>query len=164
MKTTCPKPSLYISIAFSIALAFCACSKSNSSASPGADNFIWLHNSVNHTTNLDTAFLSGYGLSIPPYTLIAGYPRPPFSFQVRVQFTLTSFDVGNYTINSSPTSPNRLTYTDDAGNDLNGTSGTLSITANNGNYLTGNFSTTVINASSVTSQLTGNFTNMPIKP
>jgi len=164
MKTTHPKFSLYLIVVLSGAIIFFACSKSKDQPASTADNFTWLHSSTNHTTNLDTAFVSAYGVSIPAYTLIAGYPRLPNSFSVRVQFTLTSFNTGNYTITSGAAAPNRLTYIDDSGNILDGTSGTLTITANSNNYLSGNFSTTVINASSVTTQLTGSFTNMPIRP
>ena len=164
MKSIQLKPLLYSAFICVVALSFYACSKSKDSASTNSNDFNWLHGGTYHTAGLDTAFVSGYGFSIPPYTLIGGYPRPPYGIQVRVQFTLSSFNVGTYSINANPPSPNSLEYFADDGSDLVGTSGVVSITANNGNYLSGSFSVTVKNASSVTSQLSGGFTNMPIKP
>ena len=58
---------------------------------------------------------------------------------------------------------NRLTYTDDAGNTLIGAGGTLTITTNSNDYMSGNFSATLITGGGVSSQLTGSFTNMPVR-
>jgi hypothetical protein len=115
-----------------------------------------------HTTTYDTAFLSGHGLAIIPISIIAGFQGVSNTISRRVEFNLTSFNVGSYNIGPLPGSPNRLSFIDDAGFNLNGISGTLNITANSNNYLTGNFSITMIDASSVTSQLTGSFANMSV--
>jgi hypothetical protein len=76
---------------------------------------------------------------------------------------LTSCNVGTYFINDGSVAFNRLTYKDDAGNTLLGAGGTLNITANSNNYISGNFFATLISGSGVPSQLTGNFTNMPVR-
>lgn len=138
------------------------CNKSDGAGQP-ADNFTWTHKGVTHTTSINFAYLTTSGLGNPPFTILAGFPRA-ISFERRIQFYLTSFNTGAYTISGSPGAPNRLTYIDDMGDVLNGISGTLNITANTNNKLSGNFSTTVTDASSVNSQLTGSFTDITITP
>jgi|GEM_PF-6373411 len=97
---------------------------------------------------------------------MAGVPRSVSSYtiQKRVEFNLTSFNAGTYTITSGSGAVNKLSYIDDAGFNLNGTSGILTVTANTGNKISGNFSASLVDGSSVTSQLSGSFSNMVIKP
>lgn len=127
------------------------------------NSFTWIHNDISHYTNLDTAYVSNGGLALFPYTIIAGENRPGYILFMRVEFNLTSFNAGTYTINAGSGSFNRLTYIDDAGNTLIGAGGTLTIIENSNNYLSGNFSATLINGSGVSSLLTGYFNNMPVR-
>lgn len=158
MKPAFFKHTCYIVFLFVILMFFCSCKKSGEAINK---NFTWVHNNISHTTTLDTAYISH--ASRPPYTIFAGENKPGYIIFQRVEFNLTSFNVGTYTVNAGSGAFNRLTYTDDAGNTLIGAGGTLNITANSNNYMSGNFSATLITGSGVTSQLTGNFTNMPVR-
>ncbi|WP_462278494.1 DUF6252 domain-containing protein [Ferruginibacter sp.] len=130
---------------------------------PAADNFTWTHKTIVHTTSTDTAFLNASGLALPAFSIVAGYPRSSYSMLVRVQFVLTSFNTGTYNITTTaPGAPNAVYYIDDDGFNLQGNSGTVTITANSNNKISGNFSVTVTNGSANTA-LTGNFTDMPVK-
>jgi hypothetical protein len=82
----------------------------------------------------------------------------------RVSFHLNSFAVGSSTIVAYPASVNTFDYVDDAGYNLAGISGTVNISSNTNNRLSGNFSVTLIDASSATSLITGSFTDIPIQP
>jgi len=139
-----------------------SCKKSGD-AMANTNSFIWTHNGISNTTKLDTAYKSLSWLSLPPYSIFAGENKPGYIIFRRVEFNLTSFDVGTYAVNAGSGAYNRLTYVDDAGNTLIGAGGTLNITANTNNYLSGNFSTTVITGSGLSSLLTGYFTNIPIR-
>lgn len=142
---------------FVVAVFLCACKKNKSDD----NNFTWVHNSISHSTKLDTAYIAHSGR--PRFTIIAGENKPGYIVFVRVEFNLTSFNKGTYIVNDGYGAFNRLTYTDDTGNTLIGVYGVLNITENTDNYLSGNFSATLISGSGVTSQLTGNFTNMPVR-
>jgi hypothetical protein len=140
---------------------FCACNKSNDQANN--NRFTWIHNGISHTTKLDTAYKSVGGLSLYQYSVIAGEKKAGYIIYTRVEFNLTSFNVGTYTVNDGSGMFNRLTYIDDGGNLLIGVGGTFNITSNSNNYISGNFAATLITGSGTPSQLTGNFSNMPIR-
>lgn len=125
------------------------------------NSFTWTHNGINHTTKLDTAFISHS--SRPLYTIIAGENKPGYIIYERVKFNLTSFNAGRYIVNDGSGAFNRLTYTDDTGTTLIGAGGTLNITANSSNRISGDFSATLITGTGATSLLTGSFTNMPVR-
>ena len=75
--------------------------------------------------------------------------------------SLTSFNVGNYPFGGS--SGNVLRYVDSLGNPTdNAFSGSLNVTANDNNRMSGNFTATVKDISNVTHTTSGTFTNMPI--
>lgn len=159
MKTILVKHTCYIAILLILFMFSFSCKKSGHDT----NSFTWVHNGISHTTNLDTAYVSPGGLALLPYTIIAGENRPGYIIFRRVEFHLTSFNVGTYAVNAGSGAFNRLTYTDDAGSTLIGAGGTLNITVNSNNYLSGNFSATLITGSGVSSLLTGNFTNMPVR-
>jgi len=150
---------------FFIVIALYSCHKSNDTAATEG-NFVWTHKAVTTSTNTDTAFVSVSGLAYPPYTILAGFPRSSYSsaIQKRVEFNLTSFNAGTYTITSGAGAANKMNYIDDAGYNLNGISGTITITVNSGNKISGNFSCMVVDGAAVSSQLSGNFTNMVVNP
>lgn len=75
---------------------------------------------------LENAYLSQEGLAIIPYSIIAGYPRNSSNLiDSRVEFNLTNFSAGAYTIGPFPASPNKLTLIDDSGIVLEGISGSF---------------------------------------
>ena len=143
---------------------FSSCSKSTDSSPQVLNSFVWIHQGVSHTATVDTAFVTGQGLALPPFAIIAGYPRPPYSYLARVEFDLSSFTVGNYSIGPNPNSPtNRLRYIADNGIILAGIGGSLHISAKTTNTMTGDFSVTVTDGINPTTEiLTGSFANMPI--
>jgi hypothetical protein len=157
MKTALFKHIFYIAFLFVILVFFGSCKKDHANS----NSFTWVHNNISHTTTLDTAYISH--ASRPHHTIIAGENKPGYIIFQRVEFNLTSFNVGTYIINDGSGAFNRLTYTDDGGYTLIGAGGTLNITANSNNYMSGNFSATLITGAGVSSLLTGNFTNMPIR-
>lgn len=59
---------------------------------------------------------------------------------------------------------NKVDYVDDSGNNLAGAQGTVTISSNASNKLSGSFSVKLINASSDTTALTGSFTNINVHP
>jgi hypothetical protein len=137
-----------------------SCKKSND-AEPGS--FSWTHAGKTYQPTIYAAYL-GTGYTFTPFHIIAGFGTFPSGFTRRVDFHLTSFAVGTYTVALSPGSANTLDYIDDGGFNLAGTAGTLNITANANNRMSGNFSVTVINPSMVTSPITGSFTDITINP
>jgi hypothetical protein len=157
MKTALFKHIFYIAFLFVILVFFGSCKKDHANS----NSFTWVHNNISHTTTLDTAYISH--ASRPHDTIIAGENKPGYIIFQRVEFNLTSFNVGTYIINDGSGAFNRLTYTDDGGYTLIGAGGTLNITVNSNNYMSGNFSATLITGAGVSSLLTGNFTNMPIR-
>lgn len=161
MKKKLVRHTCYIAFLLVLLIFSFSCKKSRDDQTK--NNFTWIHNGISHITNLDTAYVSHGGLALFPYTIIAGENRPGYNIFTRVEFNLTSFNVGTYTINAGSGAFNRLTYRDDAGNTLIGAGGTLTITTNSNNYLSGNFSATLTTGSGVSSLLTGNFSNMPIR-
>jgi hypothetical protein len=162
MKTTLVKHTGFIVFLFVILMFFYSCKKAGDDQANN-NSFTWVQNGINHTTNLDTAYVALGGLSLSPYTIMAGENKPGYIFYRRVEFNLTSFNVGTHTVNAGSGAFNRLTYTDDAGTTMIGAGGTLNITANSNNYMSGNFSATLITGAGVSNLLTGNFTNMPIR-
>jgi hypothetical protein len=157
------KAIFYLVLLSVVFIIFPSCGKSDKPIPPSTNSFIWTTGGTNYTATIDTAFL-GTGYTITPFHIIAGFGTFPLGFERRIDFHLTSFNIGSYAIVSSAGSVNTLQYINDAGDDLEGISGTLNITANANNLLSGNFSVTLINSSAVTSPMTGSFTNMSIRP
>lgn len=138
-----------------------SCKKSNddSNTTPPASSFTWSYNGNTYIASLDTA----YQFSIPslPYSIVAvNGTNFNTSFTRKIHFKLSSYNTGAFTIGSGG---NSLRYVDDGGNDLFGTSGTLNITSNANNRLTGNFSCTM-SGSPGTYTVTGQFANVSIRP
>jgi hypothetical protein len=141
-------------------LLLSSCKKSNDA---GQGSFTWTHAGKTFQPPVYAAYL-GTGYTFTPFHIIAGFGNFPSGFDRRVDFHLTSFAVGSYTIVLSPSTANTLEYIDDAGFNLAGTSGNLNITANANNRMSGNFSVTVINPAMATSLMTGSFTGITINP
>lgn len=137
-----------------------SCKKSNDS---DQSSFSWSHAGKSYQPTIYAAYL-GTGYTFTPFHIIAGFGTFPTGFNRRIDFHLSSFAVGSYTIVLFPATVNTLDYIDDAGFNLAGSSGTLNITANANNRLSGNFSVTVVDATLATSLVTGSFTNISINP
>lgn len=140
-----------------------SCNKSDSSTDANNHSFVWTTNNKTYTPTLDTAFSSST-YTLTPFHIIAGYGTFPIGFDGRIDFHLTSFNIASYTIVPSPANVNTLRYVDDAGFNLEGKSGTLNITSNSNNLLSGNFSVILVDASGITSTMSGSFTNTSIRP
>jgi hypothetical protein len=141
-------------------LLLSSCKKSND-AEPGS--FTWTHAGKTFQAMAFAAFPNP-SYFFTEFNVLAGYGDFATHVERRVTFHLNSFAVGSYTIVAYPAPVNIFDYVDDAGFNLAGISGTVNITSNVNNLLSGNFSVTLVNASSATSLITGSFTDVPIKP
>lgn len=141
-----------------VCFIFYACTKPFEDNTQSTNQFQWTHKGISHTTVYDTAYISSRGLSILPYTLLAGTQRIN-TIAGRVTFQLTAFNVGAYNIGPGPAA-NLIYYIDDDGFNLKGVSGILNITAYGNSRITGNFSVTLVDGSAVNTQLTGSFIDM----
>jgi Family of unknown function (DUF6252) len=94
-----------------------------------------------------------------PNHIAASDPSLPRDY--RISIYLTSLNLGAYTVSLST---NKVRYIDDAGYELAGAAGTVTITSNASSKLSGNFAIKVINASSDTTLLNGSFVSIPLHP
>jgi hypothetical protein len=140
-----------------------SCNKSDSSTDANNHSFVWTTNNKTYTATIDTAFSSSI-YTLTPFHIIAGYGTFPNGFQRRIDFKLTSFNIGSYTIVPGTANVNTLQYVDDAGFNLDGKSGTLNITTNSNKLLSGNFSVILVDPAGITSTMSGSFTNTSIRP
>ena len=148
MKNTFCKSIIYLGLSL-VLLNIFSCSKSGSSAN---NNFTWTYGNTNYKANFNAAYLQS--LSSNPI-IVAGTGAALHTLAIGPRFTVSSLNVGTYNFN---TSPNSMFYIEDQGNNLAAVTGTINITANAGNLLSGNFSATLSNSINVT----GNFMNVPI--
>ena len=154
-------PGLFIfAILFSYIGILFSCNKTGDSDSKPPSNFTWTYNGSTYKADLDSAYVH-YDLT--PYLIMAitGTNFNTF-FTQKIYFSLASFNTGNFTIVPGPGS-NILQYIDVSGYDHSGVSGTLSITSNANNLLSGNFSATIAGPSG-NEPISGSFTNVPVKP
>jgi hypothetical protein len=163
MKMITYKKIVSICLAINVLLLFSNCSKSTND-SQATSSFTWSTGGKNYSATIYKAYKTGYGLAFAPLSIVAGFENTPTFFSKRIDFHLSSFDIGSYTIVSVPNAVNTLQFIDDLGNDMVGKSGTLRITANSNNLLSGDFSVTVSTGSTVTSAMSGSFTNITIVP
>ena len=143
---------------FSIPFLFFQCDKDDM-INNSQHVFTWNFQGNNYSASLDTAYTQGFGMS-PFYIVAINGTHFVTNFNRKIEFTLTSFNPGVYTISSST---NRLTYIDDAGFNWSGISGTLNINSNANNQMSGSFNATMTGPSS-TAPITGSFQNVPVKP
>jgi hypothetical protein len=161
MKTINTKQIAYSFSLISLLFFLSDCKKSNDTLE--TNGFNWTTGGKSYNAAIFKAF-SGTGYTITPFHIIAGFGNFPTGFNRRVDFHTSSFNVGSFTIVPSPNTVNTLQYIDDLGNNMEGISGTLNITSNSNNFISGDFSVTLINASMATSTMTGSFTNISIEP
>ena len=148
MKNTFCKSIIYLGLSL-VLLNIFSCSKSGSSAN---NNFTWTYGNTNYKANFNAAYLQSLGGNP---IIVAGTGAALHTLAIGPRFTVSSLNVGTYNFN---TSPNSMFYIEDQGNNLAAVTGTINITSNAGNLLSGNFSATLSNSINVT----GSFMNVPI--
>jgi hypothetical protein len=149
------------SILLLMGLLLSSCKKSGDDAPQGS--FTWTHKGKSYQATAFAAFpIESY--FFVPFNVLAGYGNFETRVEKRIVFHLNSFAVGTSAITTSPPTETAFYYVDEAGNNLDGVSGAINIITNANNRLSGNFSVTLIDASSATSLITGSFTDIPIQP
>jgi len=141
---------------FIVVIIILSCNK------PSSDdifNFTWTHQNTSHLATTANAYISQIDLGKGPNHIAASDPTLPRDY--RISIYLTSLNTGSYAVSLST---NKVRYIDDAGYELAGAAGTVTITSNSGSKLFGNFSMKLINASSDTTLLNGSFTNILLHP
>lgn len=154
------KNRITVSILLLVAAIFLSfqCTKKYDTDEPQS-SFVWSFQNNTYAATLDTAYTQGFGLS-PFYIVAISGTHFVTNFNRKIDFTLTSFNPGSYTISLST---NKLHYIDDAGFNWDGISGTLNITSNVNNRMSGNF-TAMMNGPSSNIPISGNFDHVPVKP
>lgn len=146
-----------IAIICALTLVLLSCSK-DSNTSNDSWGFTWTHENVRHMATEAAAYATQAGVGMGSNQIIATMGT---GSQSRVSIQLSSFDPNSYPVSVST---NRFDYVDDAGNDLRGAAGTVTISANSGNKLSGDFSVKLINPASDTTLITGSFTDINVHP
>ena len=148
------KPILFAITSAMILVLFTDCNKSGT-ASP--NSFTWTFGGTTYAATLDTAFVNRP--IIPYYILAITGTNFNTNYNQWVGFGLSSFNTGAFNIGPGG---NSLQFIDATGADHSGLSGTLTITSNANNRLTGNFSD-IVSGPSGTVPFTGSFANVPVK-
>ena len=146
---------LLLALAITLTFAIFSCKPDAPDAS--VVNFSWTFDGATYHTAVDTAINQSPG----PYIITAVYGTSFISFTRKLDISPSSFAVGTY--NFSMVGSNSFRYIDEFGNDLSGVSGTLNITGNSNNRLTGNFSGTLAVPAGGTKPITASFNNMILK-
>jgi len=141
---------------FILALIVQSCSKDNKKEDSAS--FTWVHLNVSHTATSADAYNSQAGLGLGPNQIIANNGT---ATSYRVSIRLSSLNPNSYAVSLTS---NKFDYVDDAGYNLAGAKGTVTISSNSVNKLSGNFSVKLINASFDTTAITGSFSNIPVHP
>ena len=131
---------------------FLSCKKSDDLSSL-PNSFSWTFNGTEIKTSLDSGYHNFSGDAV----IIAKSQTDPNSLNERMLIILPSFIAGTYTFG---TGVSTLKYVDQTGNAHYAILGSLVITRNQNNLLTGSFSATLTNNIA----LVGNFTNIPTIP
>ncbi|HMK03422.1 MAG TPA: hypothetical protein VK489_04495 [Ferruginibacter sp.] len=135
---------------------FISCNKSDDSQDESS-SFTWTWSAITYNGNFKEAYLQS--LSVTP-VIIAGMGTSLQSPGTGPRISLNSFNVGSYNLVSGIA--NTISFVAPNGDNLQSTSGTLTITSNSNNKMNGNFSATLINAVGLNSSLIGSFTNLRI--
>ena len=150
MKKILFNPFLYLLIFFLSSLIFWSCSKSNESAPQ--NSFSLTYNGNTYKAVNDSAVLISLGTNFVVANFSTGYFW-------RVYMSLASFNVGSYNFGSGSS----ISYVNYQGNPTpDATSGTINITANSNNRMSGNFTATIADHLGTIYVTSGNFTDMPI--
>lgn len=134
-----------------------SCKKSDDSKFPDS-YFIWTFEGQTYISDID----SSYKLGLGQWSIMAGNGTTMHSLSREIAFVLSSVNVGTYSFGSG--SPNHMGYINDFGTYFPVSSGTMNITANSNNIVSGNFSVNVGNASTGIKPISGSFYNISITP
>ena len=139
-----------------LAIVILSCNKSSDN-----DNwsFAWTHTGNSYSATSANAYISQIDLDKGPNHIAASVPSVPRDYKISIY--LTSLNQGSYSVSLST---NKVRYIDEAGYELGGAAGTVTITANSSSKLSGNFAVKLINLSSDTTLLNGSFANIPLHP
>ena len=139
-----------------LAIVVLSCNKSSDN-----DNwsFAWTHTGNSYSATSANAYISQIDLDKGPNHIAASVPSLPRDY--KISFYLTSLNQGSYSVSLST---NKVRYIDEAGYELGGAAGTVTITSNSSSRLSGNFAIKLINLSSDTTLLNGSFANIPLHP
>ena len=146
-----------IAIIFILMLTIVSCSKNNDSNDSWS--FIRTHQNVSHSATSADAYISQVGLGLGPNQIVATISSSGPNY--RVSMRLSSLSPNSYSVSLAS---NKFDYIDDSGNNLAGAQGTVTISLNSNNKLSGSFSIKLINASSDTTAIIGSFTNINLHP
>ena len=156
------KPVDRILVLLFLTIQIPSCNKSSKGIStPTNSSFTWTYEVSSYTVTSDTAYQ--YNNNPTTYQIFVS-PNSGFLFNIyrKLSFNLSSFNVGPYIIQPIISQLNSFQFIDDTGLVLQGISGTLNITSNSNNLLSGNFSFILINPSGGTKPISGSFSNMTI--
>ena len=146
-----------LAIIFNLMLTILSCGKDNDSTDSWSFN--WTHQNVPHSATSADAYISQAGLGLGPNQIVASLSSSGPNY--RVSMRLSSLNPNSYPVSLTF---NKFDYVDDSGNDLAGAQGSVTISLNSNNKLTGSFSVKLINVSSDTTTITGSFTNINLHP
>ena len=146
-----------IAVTFTLAITILSCSKDN--GPNDSSSFTWTHQTVLHLATSADAYVSQAGLGLGPNQILAFLSSSGPNFRVSIR--LSSLTPNSYAVSLTS---NKVDYLDDSGNNLAGAQGTVIISSNASNKLSGSFSVKLIKASSDTTTLTGYFTNITLHP
>ena len=146
-----------IAIIFNLMLTILSCNKDNDSNDSWSFN--WAHQNVSHSATSADAYISQAGLGLGPNQIVATISSSGPNY--RASMRLSSLSPNSYPVSLTS---DKFDYVDDSGNNLAGAQGTVTISSNSNNKLSGSFSVKLINASSDTTGITGSFTNVNLHP
>ena len=131
----------------------------NKSSDDNNWEFSWTHKNNSYTASDANAYISQIDLGKGPNHIAASIASLPRDYKISIY--LASLNPSSYSVSLST---NKVRYIDDAGYDLAGAAGTVTVTSNSNNKLSGNFSIKLINPSSDTTLLNGSFANITLHP
>ena len=132
------------------ALIVLACDKDKNSSG----SFSWSYDGINYTANFKAAYSASMG---QPY-IIGGLGNSVTTPGSGPRIHVISFSPGNYSFGGIV--PNSLNFVDQVGNDISAIGGSVNISANSNNKLSGDFSATLGNGKIIT----GSFADITINP
>jgi hypothetical protein len=146
-----------IAIIFNLMLTILSCNKDNNSSDSWSFN--WSHQNVSHSATSADAYINQVGLGLGPDQIVAAISSSSPNYRVSIR--LSSLSPNSYPVSLTS---NKFDYVDDSGNNLAGVQGTITISSNSNNKLSGSFTVKLINTSSDTTAITGSFTNIDLHP
>jgi hypothetical protein len=146
-----------IALIFTLMIINFSCNKDN--GSNDSWSFTWTHQNISHSATSSDAYLTQAGLGIGPNQICAFISSSSPNYRVSIR--LSSLTPNSYPVSLTS---NHFDYVDDFGNNLSGVQGSVTISSNSNNKLSGIFSVKLINISSDTTAITGSFANINLHP